>query len=147
VRVRTLFPAGYNAPTLPLLIEASPEVPTPVLAWRWAVPSSQSRGPRAILFSWEVARERFEQVLLPSFREFNPDFILISAGFDAHRDDPLALVELTQHGFDTMAAGMKSLALECCGGKLVSVLEGGYNYQRLSECVSSHLSLLQEEPG
>ncbi len=91
--------------------------------------------------------ERFEQVLLPSFREFNPDFILISAGFDAHRDDPLALVELTQHGFDTMAAGMKSLALECCGGKLVSVLEGGYNYQRLSECVSSHLSLLQEEPG
>jgi acetoin utilization deacetylase AcuC-like enzyme len=90
---------------------------------------------------------QFESVLLPAFREYNPDFILLSAGFDAHRDDPLALVDLTQEGFDAMIKGMKQLSLECCDGRLVSVLEGGYNYQRLAECVASHVSLLQEEPA
>ena len=89
---------------------------------------------------------QFDSVLLPAFKAYNPDFILVSAGFDAHRDDPLASVNLTQAGFDALAAGMKQLSLECCGGKLVSVLEGGYNYQRLSECVASHVSLLREDP-
>ena len=91
--------------------------------------------------------ERFHKVIMPSFREYNPDFILVSAGFDAHRDDPLAQVNLTQDAFDEMIAAMKQLSLECCEGRLVSVLEGGYNYQRLSECVASHVSLLQADPA
>lgn len=89
----------------------------------------------------------FHTELLPAFKTFNPDFILISAGFDAHRDDPLAMINLTQEGFDQLIGGMKELALDCCRGRLVSVLEGGYNYERLSECVASHIDLLQQEPG
>ena len=89
--------------------------------------------------------EQFHRVLLPAFREYNPDFVLISAGFDAHRDDPLAQINITKSAFDEMLSGMKQLALESCGGKLVSVLEGGYNYERLSECVASHVSLLQAD--
>ena len=90
--------------------------------------------------------EQFHNVLLPAFRDYQPDFMLVSAGFDAHREDPLAQVNLTQAGFDAMIMGLKQLSLELCGGKLVSVLEGGYNYERLSECVASHVSLLQEDP-
>ena len=85
--------------------------------------------------------------LLPLFREFRPQFILLSAGFDAHRDDPLAQINLTQVAFDAIAADMKALAAECCGGKLVSILEGGYDYRRLSECAASHLALLQSDAG
>jgi acetoin utilization deacetylase AcuC-like enzyme len=88
----------------------------------------------------------FEQNLLPAFREFDAQFVLVSAGFDAHRDDPLAQMNLTQTAFDAMSSGIKALAHECCGGKLVSILEGGYHYQRLSECVASHLSILLTDP-
>ena len=91
--------------------------------------------------------EQFHNHILPAFKAYNPDFILVSAGFDAHRDDPLAQVNLTQAGFDEMIAALKQLSLQCCEGKLVSVLEGGYNYQRLSECVASHVSLLQVDPA
>jgi acetoin utilization deacetylase AcuC-like enzyme len=88
----------------------------------------------------------FDRYILPRFRDYRPQFVLLSAGFDAHRDDPLAGVHLTQAGFDGLITRMKALADEFCGGKLVSVLEGGYNYQRLSECVSSHVTLLNADP-
>jgi acetoin utilization deacetylase AcuC-like enzyme len=89
----------------------------------------------------------FDEFALPRFREYRPQLILVSAGFDAHRDDPLAMVNLTQDGFDGLARRMKALAEEFCQGKIVSVLEGGYHYQRLSECVSSHISILQANPS
>ena len=88
----------------------------------------------------------FRAQLLPRFREYNPQFILISAGFDAHRDDPLAQIALTQHGFDEMLTEVKTLALKHCQGRLVTILEGGYHYQRLAECVASHVGLLQADP-
>jgi acetoin utilization deacetylase AcuC-like enzyme len=87
-----------------------------------------------------------ESQVLPAFRDYRPQFILLSAGFDGHQDDPLALVNLTQHGFDTILRRMQQLAHEMCGGKLVSVLEGGYHLQRLSECVTSHLQILHTSP-
>jgi acetoin utilization deacetylase AcuC-like enzyme len=87
----------------------------------------------------------FEHKLLPAFRDYQPQFVLISAGFDAHKDDPLAMINLTRGGFDRLLAGMKRLALECCGGKLVSALEGGYNYEALADCVASHLDILQAD--
>ncbi len=87
----------------------------------------------------------FDQMILPRFREYAPQMILVSAGFDAHRDDPLAMINLTQAGFDGLATRMKALADETCKGKIVSVLEGGYNYQRLSECVASHTSILNSD--
>jgi acetoin utilization deacetylase AcuC-like enzyme len=87
----------------------------------------------------------FEHKLLPAFREYDPQFVIISAGFDAHQADPLAMINLTQHGFDRMLAGMKQLALDCCDGKLVSALEGGYDYDALSTCVASHLEILHAD--
>jgi len=93
----------------------------------------------------EAYRTVFDQILLPQFREFNPQFILISAGFDAHRNDPLAMIDLTQAGFDHLILGMKRLAEECCEGRMVSVLEGGYDYDALSDCVTSHVSLMQAD--
>ncbi|HKJ00017.1 MAG TPA: histone deacetylase [bacterium] len=89
----------------------------------------------------------FEHKLLPAFRDYKPQFILVSAGFDAHQDDPLAMINLTQSAFDRMLAATKQLAVETCGGKLVSALEGGYNYEALAACVASHLDILQaDEP-
>ena len=87
----------------------------------------------------------FQQRLLPLFREYDPQFVLISAGFDAHADDPLAQMNLTQVAFDGMTRGLKTLATEHCGGRIVSVLEGGYHYARLSECVASHVAILQSD--
>ena len=86
-------------------------------------------------------RSRF----LPAAREFNPQFILVCAGFDAHADDPLATQDVTQDGFDWLALQARRLAHDCCGGRLVSLLEGGYNLEALSRCVVSHLEILLEE--
>ena len=90
--------------------------------------------------------QSFDNILLPAFYDYKPDFILISAGFDAHMDDPLASVDLSVKGFDHMISGMTRLAKDLTEGRLVSILEGGYNYQRLAECVASHLKHLLSEP-
>lgn len=89
---------------------------------------------------------QLENTLLPAFREFNPQFILLSAGFDAHRDDPLAMINLSTAGFGALLTHIKQLALECCDGRMVSALEGGYDYAALSACVASHLEILQADP-
>ncbi len=69
----------------------------------------------------------FEDLMLPVARRFQPEFILVSAGFDAHQDDPLGGMQLTDAGFAGMAAVLKELSDEFCPGKLVMTLEGGYN--------------------
>ncbi|MBF0289069.1 MAG: histone deacetylase [SAR324 cluster bacterium] len=95
--------------------------------------------------------ERYLQVfhnnILPVFQDYAPDFILISAGFDAHRDDPLAQESLTVEGFDGMLEGMKTLAYHYAEGRMVSVLEGGYDYQALSDSIQSHLEILLKDPA
>lgn len=88
----------------------------------------------------------FESTILPAFHVYNPDFIILSAGFDAHKDDPLAQEALTVNGFDRILRGMKNLAEQCADGRMVSVLEGGYHYQALAECIQSHLGILLESP-
>lgn len=84
----------------------------------------------------------FNERITPAVQKFDPDFILISAGFDAHRDDPLANMEVTEDGFSGMTAVVKELAADCCDGRLVSVLEGGYNLQALAKNVEKHLQIL-----
>ena len=91
-------------------------------------------------------RRIFVQKILPVFQEYRPDFIILSAGFDAHRDDPLAQQLLTVEGFNDMLKGMKELAHQYAGGRMVSVLEGGYHYQALADCIQSHLEILLENP-
>ncbi|MBF0279529.1 MAG: histone deacetylase [SAR324 cluster bacterium] len=88
----------------------------------------------------------FSSRILPAFQNYLPDFVILSAGFDAHRDDPLAQQLLTLKGFDEILNGMKKLAHQHSKGRLVSVLEGGYDYQALSDCVLSHLKILHQNP-
>ncbi len=86
----------------------------------------------------ELLEERVE----PEVVDFDPDFLLISAGFDAHRDDPLASMALTERGFAEMTRLVKEWAAECCAGRLVSLLEGGYNLDALARSVHEHLRCL-----
>lgn len=79
---------------------------------------------------------------LPQLRKFAPEFVLISAGFDAHQDDPLAHQNLSREAYRTMGRLILEVARETAGGRLVSVLEGGYNLTVLADCVEDHLRLL-----
>jgi acetoin utilization deacetylase AcuC-like enzyme len=65
--------------------------------------------------------------------------LIISAGFDAHADDPLAQVCLSEEGFELMTRSLAALADRCCSGRVVSVLEGGYNLRVLGRGVLRHL--------
>jgi acetoin utilization deacetylase AcuC-like enzyme len=75
----------------------------------------------------------FDNLLLPVARKFNPEFILVSAGFDCHYRDPLGMMRVNEEGFTAMARRLKRLAAECCGGKLVAALEGGYDLKALAD--------------
>jgi acetoin utilization deacetylase AcuC-like enzyme len=83
-----------------------------------------------------------QRVLVPVARSFRPQLILVSAGFDAHCDDPLASMEVTQKGFDELAAIVRALAEDVCGGRLAFVLEGGYAPRGLREGVGAVLDAL-----
>jgi len=74
-----------------------------------------------------------QRVVAPAARWFRPDAILVSCGFDAHRDDPLAAMEVSQEGFLALATIVRCLADELCGGRLVFALEGGYAASGLAE--------------
>ena len=89
--------------------------------------------------------DQVEHQLLPLLIEYAPDFILVSAGFDAHRDDPLASLNLTERAFTSLSERLKQQALESAEGRLVSILEGGYELEALSLCVSEHLKVLSSD--
>ena len=74
----------------------------------------------------------FDDLLLPIARQFKPEFVLISAGFDCHHRDPLGGMRVSEAGFTAMARRMTTLAAEYCGGKIVAILEGGYDLQALA---------------
>lgn len=87
-------------------------------------------------------REIFHKVLVPAAEAFRPDFVLISAGFDAHRDDPLAGMDLTDKGYGELTTIVADLAHQFAGGRIVSCLEGGYHLQALAGSVDRHLQML-----
>jgi len=86
----------------------------------------------------------FEEILKPAAMKYKPDFILISAGFDAHIDDPLGGMRITSDGFAKLTAIVKEIAEKCCEGRLVSVLEGGYDLDGLADSVEAHILVLQK---
>lgn len=86
----------------------------------------------------------FEKALPDALAAFQPDFILISAGFDAHRDDPLAELEVSDSGFEHMTHIVRALAETHCQGRIISCLEGGYNLDALARAVKKHLSVLSK---
>ncbi len=78
-------------------------------------------------------------MLLPVAREFSPDFILVSAGFDIHGNDPLGGMKVTREGFALLTRMLMDCAQEVCGGKLAMVLEGGYGLSGLRDSVQAVL--------
>jgi acetoin utilization deacetylase AcuC-like enzyme len=77
-------------------------------------------------------------------REFKPEYILLSAGFDAHEDDPLAQINLTSDDFYKLTCNLRKMAKDICNGKLVSILEGGYDLDALRDSVFLHVKALME---
>ena len=89
-------------------------------------------------------RTVFQRVLVPAADLFKPEFVIISAGFDAHRDDPLANMGLTEAGYADLTAIVAGIAARHCRGRLLSSLEGGYNLAALSMSVERHIRSLVE---
>jgi acetoin utilization deacetylase AcuC-like enzyme len=84
----------------------------------------------------------FHDLFLPVGRAFAPDLIIVSAGFDAHARDPLAEMRVTERGFAAMGSALRELAADSCGGKLVLLLEGGYDLGALASSVHASLEAL-----
>ena len=82
--------------------------------------------------------------ILPAVESFRPDFLFISAGFDAHAADPLAQLELTEADFGWATARICELAQKACQGRVVSTLEGGYDLDALGRSAAAHVRSLME---
>ncbi|MCC6612035.1 MAG: histone deacetylase [Anaerolineae bacterium] len=87
-------------------------------------------------------RALYERVIAPAARRFQPELILVSAGFDAHWVDPLAGMRLSLSGYAYLTSALKDLAVELCGGRVVFVVEGGYNLDALSYGVANIARIL-----
>ncbi len=88
--------------------------------------------------------QAFDRLLAPAALEFKPQIVFISCGFDAHRDDPLGGMALSTAGFAELTRKVLKLARPS-GGKIVSLLEGGYNLIALADCAVAHVRALSEE--
>ncbi|MBC9179631.1 histone deacetylase family protein [Pseudoroseomonas ludipueritiae] len=87
-------------------------------------------------------RAAWAETLLPAVERFAPELIVISAGFDAHARDPLAQLRLREADFGWLTAEICRIADRCCGGRVVSMLEGGYDLHALAASTAAHLRAL-----
>ena len=90
----------------------------------------------------DAFREAFESRILPALDAFRPDIVIISAGFDAHHRDPLAALHLVEDDFDWATGRLMDVADRHCAGRLVSLLEGGYDLAGLGGSVAAHVKRL-----
>jgi acetoin utilization deacetylase AcuC-like enzyme len=89
-------------------------------------------------------REAWDILLLPALDRFAPELLIVSAGFDAHRADPLAQLRLDAADFAWLTGRLMDVARTHCGGKLVSLLEGGYDLDALAESAAAHVRALMD---
>jgi acetoin utilization deacetylase AcuC-like enzyme len=87
-------------------------------------------------------RHAVSNIILPALADFRPDFLIVSAGFDAHRRDPLAQLNLTEDDYDWVTRQLAGIAERLCGGRIVSSLEGGYDLQALGASAAAHVRAL-----
>jgi acetoin utilization deacetylase AcuC-like enzyme len=92
----------------------------------------------------ERFREAFESRILPALHDFGPDILLVSAGFDAHKADPLANLELVEADFMWATERLANMAKRHCQGRIVSLLEGGYDLNALARSVAVHVKTLMD---
>ena len=91
-----------------------------------------------------LMRKKYEALVFPVLQNFEPELILISAGFDAHEADPLAELNWSTEDFSWLTERLCKIAEECCEGRLVSTLEGGYDLKALADSVKVHVKKLCE---
>jgi acetoin utilization deacetylase AcuC-like enzyme len=91
----------------------------------------------------EEFRYCFKHELLPVLEDFQPELIFISAGFDGHRDDPLANLCLTEADYGWVTQEIVAIAHRCCNGRVISALEGGYHLQALARSTAAHVAALR----
>jgi acetoin utilization deacetylase AcuC-like enzyme len=87
----------------------------------------------------------FGEIIVPVLRQFQPDLLLVSAGFDAHGSDPLGQMRLSTSAFAAMTMELRQVAEECCGGRIACVVEGGYDLRALEESLVSVVEVLAAE--
>lgn len=92
----------------------------------------------------KIMRAAYEARAFPKIKAFKPELILVSAGFDAHRDDPLAQLNWSTDDFAWLSRQLCALAGDLCRGRLVSALEGGYDLEALAASVKAHVEILSE---
>ncbi|WP_071795084.1 histone deacetylase family protein [Natronohydrobacter thiooxidans] len=90
-------------------------------------------------------RQIYEDAVLPQLDRFAPELVIVSAGFDAHRDDPLAQLSLVEQDFAWVTGALCDIAARHASGRLVSCLEGGYDLSALAASVAAHISVLMEK--
>ncbi|MGE0650936.1 MAG: histone deacetylase family protein [Alphaproteobacteria bacterium] len=98
--------------------------------------------PLAPMTSGARFRDAWRHRILPELFRFRPDFMIVSAGFDGHRKDPLSMMQLEVADFAWLTAALRRIAEDCCGGRLVSVLEGGYDLDALAASARAHVVAL-----
>lgn len=87
-------------------------------------------------------RQKYSRIILPALRTFKPELLLVSAGFDAHRDDPLASIGLVEDDYRWITQELMEIAGIYCGNKMISILEGGYNLKALGASAAVHVKAL-----
>jgi len=92
----------------------------------------------------ESVRKKYTNIIFPALQAFKPQLLLISAGFDAHKDDPLGSVLLVEEDFHWLTTELVKIAQQQCAGKIVSVLEGGYDLKALAASVAVHVASLMK---
>ena len=89
----------------------------------------------------------YSQVVIPVLREFEPDLLIVSAGFDAHEHDPLGGMRLTTGAFAAMTSELRAVAEECCRGRIVAAVEGGYDLHALRASLDAVIDVLHGPPA
>ena len=84
----------------------------------------------------------YENILIKKANLFKPDFVLVSAGFDSRKNDPLGCFEISDLGFKKLTEIVLKIAHKHCDGRLLSILEGGYNIEGNAKAVISHIKVL-----
>jgi acetoin utilization deacetylase AcuC-like enzyme len=87
----------------------------------------------------------FRRIVIPVLRQFEPSLLIASAGFDAHQDDPLGGMRLTTAAFAAMTAELRAVAEECCRGRVVAAVEGGYDLEALAASLDASIDTLSGE--
>lgn len=90
----------------------------------------------------DSVRKKYNGIIFPALKAFQPELLLISAGFDAHKDDPLASIMLIEDDYRWLTAELMKIADEFCEGRILSILEGGYNLDALGKSVAAHVETL-----